>query len=368
MSGNEVSAHQEPPELQSLTPGAQTRGEMASDWPTEAIPPDRRPIAVVGPTASGKSALGLALAHALDGEIVNADSMQLYRGMDIGTAKLSVAEREGIPHHQLDVLDVTQTASVAAYQQRATRDVEAILDKGRVPIVVGGSMLYLQALIDAWQFPPTSREVRRTFEAELERVGVAAMHARLAAIDPEAARIIEPNDPRRTVRALEVIELTGQPFQASQPPKNAPPRWGMRILGLRTEPDWLGERIERRTNAMFAGGLAQEVAELVREGLVRDSTAGRAIGYAQCLDVFAQDANTPSTSDAPAEASERERSQQHLDPGAWPGERWAEAEALTVQATRRYVRRQRSWFRRDPRIRWVEAAEHPVDQALKLLQ
>ena len=192
------------------------------------------PIAVVGPTASGKSALGIALAHKLDGEVVNVDSMQLYKGMDIGTAKLTVEEREGIAHHQLDVWDVTETASVARFQSDAVADVEDIMSRGKTPILVGGSMLYVQSLVDDWQFPPTDSAVRARFEARLADIGVEALHAELTQLDPEAAAVIENNDPRRTVRALEVIELTGQPFQASQPPKDAPPRWGTRIIGLKT--------------------------------------------------------------------------------------------------------------------------------------
>ena len=284
------------------------------------------PIAVVGPTASGKSALGIALAHHFDGEVVNVDSMQLYRGMDIGTAKLPVDEREGIPHHMLDIWDVTKTASVAEYQTLAVGTVEEIMARGKVPVLVGGSMLYVQSLIDAWSFPPTDPAVRARYEARLADIGVDALHAELEQVDPEAASIIEDKDPRRTVRALEVIELTGKPFKASQPPKNAPPRWGTRILGLRTNADWLNPRIELRTRLMFEQGLVDEVRSLVHEGLVRDSTAGRAIGYAQVLAMF------------DGELTKQEALEQ------------------TITGTRRYVRRQRSWFNRDPRTMWIDAA------------
>lgn len=292
-----------------------------------------RPIAVIGPTASGKSALGVALAHELEGEVVNVDSMQLYRGMDIGTAKLTVEEREGIPHHQLDVWDVTETASVARYQSAAVRDVEAILQRGNVPILVGGSMLYVQSLIDDWQFPPTDPAVRAKWEGELRERGVDALHALLAEKDPAAAAIIEDKDPRRTVRALEVIELTGKPFQASQPPKNAPPRWGTRILGLRTQAEWLNPRIATRTTLMFERGFVAEVEDLVGQGLVADSTAGRAIGYAQVLQYLSGELTLE------------------------------EAQEKTTTGTRRYVRRQRSWFHRDPRITWLDAAGDTVSQA-----
>ncbi|WP_255567634.1 tRNA (adenosine(37)-N6)-dimethylallyltransferase MiaA [Corynebacterium sp. TAE3-ERU16] len=295
------------------------------------------PVAVVGPTASGKSALGIALARALDGEVVNVDSMQLYRGMDIGTAKLSVPEREGVPHHQIDVLDVTETASVARYQREAVSDVEEILGRGRTPVLVGGSMLYVQALVDDWNFPPTDPEVRARYATRLDEIGVTALHAELAAVDPAAAAVIEANDPRRTVRALEVIELTGRPFAASQPPIDAPPRWGTRILGLATEPDWLNPRIELRTRRMFDEGLVDEVERLRESGLVAESTAGRAIGYAQ---VFAHHRGELTA----VEMVER-----------------------TITGTRRYVRRQRSWFRRDPRTVWLDAAGDTVAQALESL-
>ena len=292
-----------------------------------------RPIAVVGPTASGKSALGIALAQELGGEVVNVDSMQLYRGMDIGTAKLAPADRGGIPHHLLDIWDVTRTASVAEYQALAVAKVEEIAARGKVPVLVGGSMLYVQSLIDAWSFPPTDPAVRARYEARLAKVGVDALHAELAAVDPEAARVIEDKDPRRTVRALEVIELTGEPFQASQPPKDAPPRWGTRILGLRAEAAWLNPRIELRTHRMFEQGLVDEVRGLLDVGLTRDSTAGRAIGYAQVLSLL-----------------EGELS---LD----------DAREQTITGTRRYVRRQRSWFNRDPRVMWLDAAGEDVSGA-----
>lgn len=296
------------------------------------------PIAVVGPTASGKSALGIALAHEFGGEVVNVDSMQLYRGMDIGTAKLPVEEREGITHHLLDIWDVTKTASVAEYQTLAVATVEEIMARGKVPVLVGGSMLYVQSLIDAWSFPPTDPTVRARYEARLGEIGVDALHAELAEVDPEAASIIEDKDPRRTVRALEVIELTGKPFKASQPPKNAPPRWGTRILGLRTNAEWLNPRIELRTRTMFEHGLIDETRALVTDGLVRNSTAGRAIGYAQVLAMF------------DGELTEEQALEQ------------------TITGTRRYVRRQRSWFNRDPRTVWLDAADsNVVDLALDSL-
>jgi tRNA dimethylallyltransferase len=291
-----------------------------------------RPIAVVGPTGTGKSALALDLAERLGGEIVNADAMQLYRGMDIGTAKLPVAERRGIPHHQLDVLDVTETATVGQYQGAATADVEAILARGAVPVIVGGSMLYVQSLLDDWAFPATDPEVRGRWEARLAAVGVAALHQELAVVDAEAAASILPTDGRRIVRALEVVELTGQPFAASAPTIGEP-RWNTVIVGLDWETERLDERLQRRTDAMFDDGLVEEVTALRGRGLREGVTASRALGYAQVLEAI--DAFPAVGVDAAI----------------------AEARTRTFMGTRRYVRRQRSWFRRDHRIRWLDGSD-----------
>lgn len=281
------------------------------------------PIAVVGPTATGKSDLALDLAERLGGEIVNIDAMQLYRGMDIGTAKLAPAERRGIPHHQLDVLDVTQTATVANYQQAAVRDVEAIAARGAVPVIVGGSMMYVQSLLDEWSFPATDASVRARWEAVLAEQGVAAVHAELGRVDPDAAASILPTDGRRLVRALEVVEITGRPFAASAP-RIGEPRWGTHIVGVDRDTAELDDRIRLRTRLMFEQGLVDEVRGLIDVGLRDGVTAPRAIGYAQVL--------------------------------AWLDGEYdlAEAEERTFIGTRRYVRRQRSWFRRDPRIHWVD--------------
>jgi tRNA dimethylallyltransferase len=313
----------------------QPSSNAATDSPD--TPP--RPVAVVGPTGSGKSEIALTLATALDGEVVNIDSMQLYRGMDIGTAKLAPQERRGVPHHELDTLAVTETASVAAYRAAAVADVEEIRARGRVPVIVGGSMMYVQSLLDDWELPPTDPAVRARWQAELDRVGVEALHDELARRDPAAAAVIERRDPRRTVRALEVIELTGRPFAASQPPKDRPTRWGTLILGLRADAAWLNPRLEQRVHRMFDAGLVDEVRGLVGQGLRRDSTAGQAIGYAQVLDYLA--------------------GRLSLD----------EAVTGTVTGTRRYARRQRSWFRRDPRIRWLDAADPDVAaEALRVVR
>jgi tRNA dimethylallyltransferase len=233
-----------------------------------------RPLAIIGPTGTGKSQLALDVVERLarddndatKAEIVNADAMQLYRGMDIGTAKLPVAQRRGIPHHQLDILDVTETATVARYQQAATADIEAIRYRGAVPILVGGSMLYIQSLLDDWSFPATDPAVRARWEDRLAEIGVTRLHAELAHRDPAAAAAILPTDRRRTVRALEVIELTGQPFAASAPRIGAA-RWGTVIVGLDCETTILDERLARRTDAMFEQGLVDEVRGLLERGL-----------------------------------------------------------------------------------------------------
>ena len=289
-----------------------------------------RPIAIVGPTGTGKSALALAVAERLGGEIVNADAMQLYRGMDIGTAKLTPAERRGVPHHQLDVLDVTETATVARYQQAAADDIEAIAARGAVPIVVGGSMMYIQSLLDEWAFPATDPAVRAKWEQRLAEVGAVGLHRELARIDAAAAASILPTDGRRIVRALEVVELTGQPFAASAPAIGAP-RWDTAIIGLDWDTAALDERLAARTDTMFADGLVDEVSALLDRGLRDGVTASRALGYAQVIAA--------------------------LDEGGGD-EALAAARERTFIGTRRYVRRQRSWFRRDHRIVWLDGAGH----------
>nr|BBF96257.1 tRNA delta(2)-isopentenylpyrophosphate transferase [Mycobacterium interjectum] len=297
-----------------------------------------RPLAILGPTGTGKSQLGLDVAERVGGEIVNADAMQLYRGMDIGTAKLPVEERRGIPHHQLDVLHVTETATVARYQRDAAADIEAIAARGAVPVIVGGSMLYLQSLLDDWSFPATDPEVRARWERRLAEVGVGELHAELARRDPAAAASILPTDGRRTVRALEVVELTGQPFAASAP-RIGTPRWDTVIIGLDCDTTLLDERLARRTDTMFEQGLVDEVRGLLGDGLRDGVTASRALGYAQVLAA--------------------------LDAGG-SEDRLRDAREQTFVGTRRYVRRQRSWFRRDHRVRWLDAADRQalVDAAL----
>jgi len=283
-------------------------------------------IAVVGPTAAGKSDLAVELALALGGEVVNADSMQLYRGMDIGTAKLDAARRQGVPHHLLDVWDVRHPASVAEYQ-RLARDVLAELaSRGRAALLVGGSGLYVRAAVDDLRFPGTDPDVRTRLESELAAVGPGALHRRLAAVDPAAAGRILPGNGRRIVRALEVVEITGRPFTASLPE----PRYAVAAVqvGLDVPRDVLDERIARRVDRMWAAGLVDEVRDLADRGLREGRTASRALGYAQVL--------------------------RFLD-GEWTEQR---ARDETVRATRRFARRQDAWFRRDPRVVWVPY-DHP---------
>lgn len=298
-----------------------------------------RPLAIIGPTGTGKSELALDVAERVTAEIVNADAMQLYRGMDIGTAKLPVDARRGIPHHQLDVLDVAETATVARYQSAAAADIEAIAARGALPIIVGGSMLYIQSLLDDWSFPATDPAVRARWEGRLAEVGVGALHAELARRDPAAAAAILPTDARRTVRALEVVELTGQPFAASAP-RIGQPRWDTVIVGLDCETTILDERLARRTDAMFERGLVDEVRALLGRGLRDGVTASRALGYAQVMAA--------------------------LDAGGG-AEALRDAREQTFVGTRRYVRRQRSWFRRDHRVRWLDVGPGArlVDEALR---
>ncbi len=283
-----------------------------------------RVVAVVGPTAAGKSALSIGLAHALDAEVVNADSMQLYRGMDIGTAKLSAAERDGVPHHVLDIWDVTEPASVAEYQRLARAAVDDILARGRVPLLVGGSGLYLRAVLEEFEFPGTDPVLRARLEEELALVGPAPLHARLRAADPVAATNILPGNGRRIVRALEVIELTGAPFTAALPEPR--PFYDAVQIGVDRETGALDERIATRVDLMWAMGLVAETRALVDRGLRAGRTASRALGYQQVLRLIDGELTEP------------------------------EARAETVRATRRFVRRQRSWFRRDPRVAWLDAA------------
>ncbi|SCX59867.1 tRNA dimethylallyltransferase [Klenkia marina] len=282
-------------------------------------------VAVVGPTATGKTALAVALADRLGGEVVNADSMQLYRGMDIGTAKPSEAERGGVPHHLMDLWDVREPASVAEYRTRARAEVDRLRAAGVVPLLVGGSGLYVRAVLDELEFPGTDPVLRARLEAELTEVGAAELHRRLAGVDPAAAAAILPSNGRRVVRALEVVELTGRPFAASLPEPR--PHYPAVVLGVDRDPAELDERVATRVDRMWAQGFVEEVAALASDGLREGPTASRALGYAQVLRQLDGD----------------------LDAGT--------AREETVRTTRRFVRRQRSWFRRDTAVRWLDAAD-----------
>ena len=282
-------------------------------------------IVIVGATAVGKSDLAVELALALGGEVINADSMQLYRGMDIGTAKLSLEERRGAPHHLLDIWDVPRTASVAEYQHLADEAIADIESRGRVPIVVGGSGLYVRAALGDLDFPGTDEAIRERLESELGRRGPAPLYERLQAADPVAAAAILPGNGRRIVRALEVIELSGRPFSATMPGYEGG-RPAIQ-LGVQVDRAELDHRIETRVDRMWAAGFESEVRHLAAHGLRDGKTASRALGYQQllcCLD-------GQLTSD--------------------------DARTETARATRRFARRQESWFRRDPRVRWLDAAE-----------
>jgi tRNA dimethylallyltransferase len=292
-------------------------------------------LAVVGPTATGKSDLAVALAQHLGGEVINADSMQLYVGMDIGTAKLPPDRRGGVAHHLLDVWPLAKSAAVAEYQTMARAKIAEIRGRGNVAILVGGSGLYLRGALDRLDFPGESPAIRAGLYAALADFGPEALHARLAELDPVAATAILPSNGRRIVRALEVIEITGQPFTARMPAFDS--IYDCVQLGLDRAD--LDERVASRVQQMMAAGFLDEIRSLLPAGLRASPTAGKALGYAQLLAVLD-------------------------DAGAIVGD-LDEAVAATVRGTRRFVRRQRSWFRRDPRVKWLEASSPVlVEQAL----
>jgi tRNA dimethylallyltransferase len=291
-------------------------------------------VALVGATASGKTGLSLDLAERLGGEVVNTDAMQVYCGMDIGTAKLPVAERRGVPHHLLDQLEVTQPATVALFQGWARAAIDDIRGRAATPVLVGGSALYTRAIVDRFEFPGTDDSVRRELEAELERIGSPALHERLAGVDPQAAGQIEPDNGRRVVRALEVIALTGRPYGAGLPRLEYADPMTVQI-GVDIDRPTLDERIHRRVDEMFATGFVEEVEALLAAGLAEGRTAQRAIGYREVIGFLAGDRTL------------------------------ALAIEQTKAATRRFARRQDGWFRKDPRIVWVSHDDPDrVDRAL----
>ena len=294
-------------------------------------------VAVVGATASGKSDLALDLAQRLGGEIVNTDAMAVYRGMDIGTAKLPSGQRRGVPHHLLDVLDVSEPLSVAVFQRLAREAIAELRGRGVAPVLVGGSALYIRAVLDRFEFPGTDPEVRSRWEDELVAGGAPALHARLREVDPEAAERILPDNGRRIVRALEVVEITGHPYSASLPRLEYADPASVQI-GVDLDRPTLDARIESRVQRMFEAGLVEEVRSLLDAGLAEGRTAREAIGYRQVAAYL--------------------RGECSLD----------QAREDTVSATRRFARRQDSWFRKDPRIHWV-AFDDPgrVEAALRLI-
>jgi tRNA dimethylallyltransferase len=283
-------------------------------------------IVICGATATGKSDLAVELAKELKGHIVNADSMQLYKGMDIGTAKLSVEERKGIPHYLIDVLSVREEASVAQYQIDARSIIDQLLEQSIPAIVVGGTGLYIKSILDDLNFPDTDPEVREKIAKQAEELGADVMHARLAKLDPAAAAAIPKENVRRVVRALEVIELTGRPYTANLPRVGSTKYPHARQFGLVMERETLQERIDRRVERMWEEGLVREVRDLMAEGLLEGRTAQAALGYAQVIK-FAQGLMTEE-----------------------------EAKEETKRATRQYARRQETWFSRDERITWIKKA------------
>ncbi|MCT1456931.1 tRNA (adenosine(37)-N6)-dimethylallyltransferase MiaA [Kocuria rhizophila] len=293
-------------------------------------------VAVVGPTGTGKSDLGIALSHELGGEVINADALQLYRGMDIGTAKLPPEERDGVPHHLLDVLDIHEEASVAAFQRDARRCAEQIRERGRVAVLVGGSGLYVRAALDAIDFPGTDPVIRARREDQLRRDGRAVLLRELARVDPESAARVK--DDRRLVRALEVHDLTGRPFTSFMPQRRYV-RPTVQI-GLAMDRDELNDRLARRVDLMLERGWLDEVRALAARGLRESPTAGRALGYPQLLAVLDGTMTL------------------------------AEAREDTVAATRRFTKRQRTWFRADPRVHWIEcsAGRSVTDLAARALE
>lgn len=297
-----------------------------------------RLVVVVGPTASGKSALAVDLALALAGEVVNADAVQLFRGMDVGSAKVTEAERRGVPHHLLDVLDVHQATSVAAYQREARAVVDDCLARGVTPVLVGGSSLYVRAVVDDFDFPGTDPAVRDRYLRRLEAEGAEALHAELARVAPEAARHVLPSNGRRVARALEVTEITGRPFRATLPPfRSVYPH--VTLLGLDVPRPVLDERITRRVDAMWRDGIVDEVRSLLDAGLADSPTASRSIGYQQVLALLRGELTDE------------------------------EARAETVRGTRAFARRQDRMFHQDPRVHWLpHDTDDLLEQALAVLE
>ena len=282
--------------------------------------------AIVGPTAIGKTALSLEVAERFDAEIVSVDSMQVYRGMDVGTAKASAGERARVPHHLLDAFDPSHDVTVSEFQKLARDAIAEISGRGKLPLLVGGSGLYFRAIVDELEFPPRAQEVRDRLEEEAEERGAEALHERLTELDPKAAAKIEPANARRTIRALEAIEITGRPFSDNDSWDRYESIYDLAVAGLTASREVLFRRVESRVDDMMARGLVAEARAVDASGMSR--TARQALGYRQILD----------SPDAPED----------------------EIRAEIVRATKRFARRQESWFRSDPRVRWFDVAEPEV--------
>ena len=295
-------------------------------------------IVICGATATGKSDLAIALAQRFDGEIINADSMQIYKGMDIGTAKLSVDERQGVRHHLLDVLDVNQDSTVAWYQEKARAAIDDIESRGKLPVIVGGTGLYIKSILDELNFPDTDPLVRQSLEIELERIGLNAMFERLEKLDPAAAIAIDRANARRVIRALEVIEITGKPFTANLPREESTRYPDARQFGLVMDRESLDVRISARVDRMWEQGFVAEVQSLLAAGITDARTAQLALGYSQII-AFLQGRMTEE-----------------------------QAREDTKRATRQYARRQETWFSRDARITWISPVQERFETVLNHLE
>ena len=294
-------------------------------------------VVIAGATATGKSDLAVELAKKIGGEIVNADSMQLYRGMDIGTAKLTQDERRGIPHHLLDLVDVSTDVNVAWYQEQARLVIDQLLAQGIPAIVVGGTGFYIKAILDDLNFPDTDPAVREKLTLEAEKIGGDALHKRLGILDPAAAAAIPRENVRRVIRALEVIEITGKPFTANLPRENSTKYPDALQFGLTMDRELLDLRVDKRVEKMFEKGLVTEVQGLIEDGLLAGKTARAALGYAQVISMLAGDISLE------------------------------QAISDTKLATRQYIRRQETWFRRDQRISWLESDSNRLETIEKAI-
>jgi tRNA dimethylallyltransferase len=294
-------------------------------------------IVICGATATGKSDLAVSLAQEIDGEVINADSMQLYKGMDIGTAKITVEECQGIPHHLMDLLDVTEDANVAWYQEKAREKISEIHSRGKNAIIVGGTGLYIKAILDDLNFPDTDPVVRAALELEYATKGIDPLFERLEKLDPAAALAIDQANARRVIRALEVIEITGQPFTANLPRKESTKYPNALQFGLVMDREILSDVISSRVERMWEAGLVAEVERLIESGITRGTTAQKALGYSQVI--------------------------------AFKEGKISEEEAIdeTKRATRQYARRQETWFSRDERINWISPIQNRIERILSSL-